>query len=176
DEQQPPDPCRSGRSRRTRTITTTAALDQIKAAFTALADSPHAPTVPAAITGTHDPATITATQSILQTANPQRRDRIWAHLVHQARTADIWVTIAAGLALPGLRHAAARVARICPSDDAADSDAEVLSGFLTALTDIDSSHGRICSRLCQAAFSAGRSYARRQIRAARTKQRAIESR
>lgn len=105
------------------------------------------------------------------------RDRVWAHLVRRARhDGPEWTVIAAGLALPGLRRAAARVVCIWPHGDAGDREAEVLAGFLTALADVDIRRPRVCSRLCQAAWSAGRSWARRQIRASKAVRGAFESR
>lgn len=155
----------------------TAVLDQIATAFTAICEGSHAPTIPAIVCESHDPAGISEVGRILRHASARSSDRIWTHLVHQAREhGEPWTVIAAGLALPGLRHAADRVAMVWPYTDVDDGDAEILTGFLAALQTIDCTKGRICSRLCQAAFSAGRSHARRQISAARAQQTAAESR
>lgn len=158
---------------------TNSALDHIATAYDVLADGPHAPAVPADITDTLAPAHPGEVAAILynRSTSPTKRDRIWAHIVGRTRTDNNgeWTVIATGLALPGLRRAAARTARIWPHDDPGDTDAEVLAGFVAALSEVDLARPRICSRLVQAAFSAGRAAARRHIRAAQTRQRALES-
>lgn len=63
-----------------------------------------------------------------------------------------------GVALPGLRQAAARLLRSTGNDD---TDAELLAGFLTALATIDAGEGRVAARLCNAAYIAARAAVRR---------------
>ncbi len=84
------------------------------------------------------------------------REAVWAELVRRARSGDpAWVVGAVGVALPGLRRVAGRLARgyTRPTEDL---DAEVLAGFLQALRGIDIDAGRIPARLCWAAYRRGR--------------------
>lgn len=159
--------------------TTNAGIDHIAASFESMARNPQAPTLPAHVAGTNEPIMPAGVAAMLHDRStcPTRRDRIWAHVVNRTRRCGTgeWTVFATGLALPGLRRAAARAVRIWPHDDPGDIDAEVLAGFVTALAEIDLSRPRVCSRLIQAAFSAGRARARRHIHAAHTRQRARES-
>ncbi len=80
-------------------------------------------------------------------------DQAWRLLVTQARTGQAkWVVGAVGVALPGLRHAAHRLSRTFTGD----AQAEVLTGFLTALPTIELDPPRVAQRLCSAAFTAAR--------------------
>jgi len=99
------------------------------------------------------------------------RDLIWRHIVKWARDKEPYSTlIAIRLALPGIRHAAKRVKAIYPHTADSDAENEVIAGFLTGLSTVDIDEPRICSRLCGSAFSAGRTWARRQIASARAAQ------
>lgn len=85
----------------------------------------------------------------------QVRDAVWRELVQRARLCDqVWTIAAVGVAWPGLRRVADRVAHSYDGD-AADVDGEVLAGFLGALPTIDTSRRRIVRRLCWSAFRAG---------------------
>ncbi|MPZ67755.1 MAG: hypothetical protein GEU83_20480 [Pseudonocardiaceae bacterium] len=85
----------------------------------------------------------------------QVRDAVWRELVQRARLCDpAWTVAAVGVAWPGLRRAADRVARGYDGD-AADVDGEVLAGFLGALPTIDTTRRRIVRRLCWSAYRAG---------------------
>lgn len=85
------------------------------------------------------------------------RDAVWAHLVRRARTeGSTWTVACVGMALPAL----AGVARDLDanwSGDLADIHAEVLTGFLDALSTIDLDHPKILIGLRWAAYRAGRS-------------------
>ncbi|MBT8227512.1 MAG: hypothetical protein HKP61_20260 [Dactylosporangium sp.] len=84
----------------------------------------------------------------------QVRDRVWRLLVEHARSGDAaWTVGAVGVALPGLRVAAARLARAA---SVADVEADLLAGFLAALSTIDLKPARVCARLCNAAHIAAR--------------------
>lgn len=82
------------------------------------------------------------------------RDAAWRLLVGRARTdGPAWVVGAVGVALPGLRMAASRLARISGGGDA---QAELLAGFVHALGTVDVDAPRVCPRLCNAAYIAAR--------------------
>lgn len=90
------------------------------------------------------------------------RNKVWAELVRRARGGDpAWVIGLCGIAMPGLRRAAASLP--APGHrDLEDLQAEVLAGFLTALRrldldDLDSVP--LASRLCWAAWRAGQKLA-----------------
>jgi hypothetical protein len=90
------------------------------------------------------------------------RDAAWRELVDRARSGDpAWVIGAAGVALPALRQLAGRLATDYDGDTH-DLDAEMLTGFVQAIRDIDTSAGRIAARLCFAAYNAGRRLRRRE--------------
>jgi hypothetical protein len=83
------------------------------------------------------------------------RDAAWTVLVRRARAGDpAWLVGAVGVAMPGLRRAAGRLAAGFDGDTA-DLDAEVLVGFLAALRVVDVERPGIASRLCWAAYRAG---------------------
>jgi predicted DNA-binding protein (UPF0251 family) len=81
------------------------------------------------------------------------RDTVWRLLVAKARTGDEkWVVGAVGVAIPGLRHAAARLARtVC-----GDVQAALLTEFVAALGTVDLDEPKVVSRLLDAATSAAR--------------------
>jgi hypothetical protein len=86
------------------------------------------------------------------------RDAAWRVLVTRARRdGSSWVIGAVGVALPGLRRAASRLARGYGGDPA-DIDAEVLTGFLGALRSADLSRPAIAARLRWAAYRAGAAF------------------
>ena len=90
------------------------------------------------------------------------RNRVWADLVRRARAGDpAWVIGLTGVALPGLRRAVASLTSGYRGDSS-DLQAEVLTGFLTAvhgldLDDLDQIP--LPSRLCWAAWRAGQALA-----------------
>jgi hypothetical protein len=84
------------------------------------------------------------------------RDAVWKELVTRARRdGPAWTVAAAGLAMPGLRRAAARLTTGWRGDTA-DLDAELLLGFVERLHTLDLDHPRICGRLIDAGLRAGR--------------------
>src|SRR5216117_2049207 len=65
------------------------------------------------------------------------RDTVWRELVVRApRDGPAWVIATVGLAMPGLRRAAGRLAAGWRADTA-DLDGELLAGFLTRLHTLD---------------------------------------
>jgi hypothetical protein len=94
--------------------------------------------------------------------SPAARNKVWAELIRRARGDDpAWVIGLCGIAMPGLRRAAASLPGPRQSDRE-DLQAEVLAGFLAALRgldldDLDSVP--LASRLCWAAWRAGQKLA-----------------
>ena len=83
------------------------------------------------------------------------RDAVWAHLVLRSRTEGAtWTVAAVGVALPALTSVAAILTNRF-ADDPADVHAEVLRGFLTALSTIDLRPPRIMLRLRWEAYRSG---------------------
>ena len=83
------------------------------------------------------------------------RDAVWAHLVLRSRTEGAtWTVAAVGVALPALTSVAATLSDRFAGDPA-DVHAEVLRGFLTALSTIDLRPPRIMLRLRWAAYRSG---------------------
>ena len=90
------------------------------------------------------------------------RNQVWAELVRRARTrGPQWMIGLAGVAMPGLRRAAATWAPRYRGDRQ-DLHAEVLAGFLAAVRGLDLDDLEsipLASRLCWAAYRAGRALA-----------------
>ena len=83
------------------------------------------------------------------------RDAVWAHLVLRSRTEGArWTVAATGVALPALTSVTTTLAPRFPGDPA-DLAAEVLRGFLAALSTIDVRRPRIMLRLRWAAYRSG---------------------
>lgn len=83
------------------------------------------------------------------------RDAVWVHLVLRSRTEGAtWTVAAVGVALPALTSVAAMLSDRFAGDPA-DVHAEVLRGFLTALSTIDLRPPRIMLRLRWAAYRSG---------------------
>lgn len=83
------------------------------------------------------------------------RDAVWAHLVLRSRTEGAtWTVAAVGVALPALISVAATLTDRFASDPA-DVHAEVLRGFLAALSTIDLRPPRIMLRLRWDAYRSG---------------------
>ncbi|GAA1029250.1 MULTISPECIES: serine/threonine-protein kinase [Amycolatopsis] len=83
------------------------------------------------------------------------RDAVWAHLVLRSRTEGAtWTVAAVGVALPALTSVAATLTDRFAGDPA-DIHAEVLRGFLTALSTIDLRPPRIMLRLRWEAYRSG---------------------
>jgi hypothetical protein len=95
-----------------------------------------------------------------RSVGPATRHAVWTQILDRARSGrPEWVLAAVGLAMPGLAGMAARL-RTSTDADGADLEAELLTGFLTALRDLDPGNGRIAARLCWAAYRAADSYRR----------------
>lgn len=94
---------------------------------------------------------------LIDDATPRTvRDAAWREFVTLARGGDpAWVLAAVGLAMPGLRRRAGRLA-FGWHGETADLDAELLAGFLDRLTTIDLDGSNICSRLIDAGARAVR--------------------
>ncbi|MEU3642909.1 hypothetical protein AB0E59_05940 [Lentzea sp. NPDC034063] len=83
------------------------------------------------------------------------RDSVWAHLVLRSRMEGAtWTVAAVGVALPALTSVAATLSDRFAGDPA-DVHAEVLRGFLAALSTIDLRPPRIILRLRWAAYRSG---------------------
>jgi hypothetical protein len=83
------------------------------------------------------------------------RDAVWAHLVLRSRTEGAtWTVAAVGVALPALTSVAATLSERFAGDPA-DVHAEVVRGFLDALSTIDLRRPRIMLRLRWAAYRSG---------------------
>lgn len=84
------------------------------------------------------------------------RDAAWRDLVGRARCdGPTWVIAAVGVAMPGLRRVAGMLSFGRPGDNA-DTDADLLEGFLQRLRTIDCDGERICGRLIDAGVRAVR--------------------
>jgi hypothetical protein len=94
--------------------------------------------------------------------SPAARNKVWAELVRRARAGDpAWVVGLAGVAMPGLRRAAASLSAGWRGDTD-DLQAEILAGFLAALRALDLDdldRVPLASRLCWAAWRAGQKHA-----------------
>ncbi|MGN9805605.1 hypothetical protein [Micromonospora sp. L32] len=90
------------------------------------------------------------------------RDAVWRELVRRARLdGPSWVIAAVAMAMPALRRHAGRL-HAGWSGDAADLDAEILTGFLTALRDrVDLAKPAPHAALCMAGWRAGHELLRR---------------
>ncbi len=78
------------------------------------------------------------------------RDQVWRQVVIRARRdGPAWVIAAVGLAMPGLRRTAGRLAAGWHGDTT-DWDSEFLTGFLARLRTVDLDEPRICGRLIDA--------------------------
>jgi hypothetical protein len=92
------------------------------------------------------------------------REAAWRLLVTRVRTGqDNAVIGACGVALPGLRKAAGRLARATSRND---MQADLLEGFIKELPMVDTTRPGICGRLCNAAHCAARAALRKQEAAA----------
>ncbi|MCY1144030.1 hypothetical protein OWR29_39055 [Actinoplanes sp. Pm04-4] len=82
------------------------------------------------------------------------RDQVWRELIAR-RTDPAWVVATVGLALPGLRRAAGRLARGWHGD-CSDLDSELLTGFVDRLRTIDVRESRLAGKLIDAGARAAR--------------------
>ncbi|TDB97250.1 hypothetical protein E1091_08640, partial [Micromonospora fluostatini] len=117
-------------------------LDAVDTAFAALTDGPRPLSLDLTPFGGADglPTGVTDLPTLHRwlLAHPRAytaRDLVWRELIRRARTnRPEWVIAATALAMPALRHHAGRLRAGWPGD-ARDVDAEILTGFLTALRD-----------------------------------------
>jgi hypothetical protein len=83
------------------------------------------------------------------------RDAVWRDLVGRARNdGPEWMIATVGMAMPALVRFAGTLSRGYRGDTD-DLDAEILTGFLTAIRTIDVGRDRLYARLCWAGFRAG---------------------
>jgi hypothetical protein len=105
--------------------------------------------LPRRLIGLHELAAVLMHPSCGYTAS----DAAWRLLVGRARTlGPAWVVGAVGVALPGLRSAAWRLARSFTGD----VQAELLAGFVTALATVEVEPPKVAQRLCSAALVTAR--------------------
>jgi hypothetical protein len=144
------------------------ALDAAEAAFRLLTTGPaplalHASRLAAGLPDRPVPLDELRVLLLHPATSTTARNQVWAELVRRARAGDpAWMTGLAGIALPGLRRAAAVLA-MRYRGEAADLRAEVLAGFLAAVRDLDLEtleQVPLPSRLCWAARRAGEKLAR----------------
>ncbi|WP_433281721.1 hypothetical protein [Micromonospora sp. CA-244673] len=141
----------------------TSPLAAADAAFTALTGEPAPLTLDLDTCGVPDAAgsgvmTLPALRDWLL-RHPQAyalRDGVWRELIRRARLdGPAWVIAAVGMAMPALRRYAGQ---LCAGydGDPDDIDAEILTGFLTALRDrVDLTRDAPYAALCRAAWRAG---------------------
>ena len=87
---------------------------------------------------------------------PPVRDVVWREVATRARRdGPGWVVAAVGLAMPGLRSLAGRLAAGYRGDTD-DIDAEILATFVTRLREVDLEQPKVVQRLLWAAQRAGR--------------------
>ncbi|MFC9971472.1 hypothetical protein ACFVH6_11325 [Spirillospora sp. NPDC127200] len=88
------------------------------------------------------------TMLLAPTTGRTLKDAVWRLLVQRARSeGGDWVSGCVGMALPGLRAAAARAVRCSPDRLADDIVAELLAEFLAQLSRIDLARDDIAARL-----------------------------
>jgi hypothetical protein len=138
-------------------------LDAADAAFAALTCDPFPLTLDLDIFGgdTGLPAGVVTLPALRDwlLAHPRAytaRDDVWRELIRRARLdGPAWVIAAVGMAMPALRRYAGQ---LCAdyAGDPSDIDAEILTGFLTALRDrVDLAKDAPHAALCRAAWRAG---------------------
>lgn len=145
-------------------------LDQLQAAFTALLADPLAPTLDGAALGHALPArelSLGELRAVLRdrATTDAARDAVLRVLLVRAQTGTpSWATAVAGLLLPGLRLAAAGLARDYPLDgQAADADADLVAGVFAAIATVDPHRCRLAGRLVSAAYIAARRARRTEL-------------
>jgi hypothetical protein len=135
------------------------ALDVAERAFRLLTSGPDPLALDCAGLGSGVPPGVVplhALREVLTRAAYPVVDRVWPELVLAAQQGGpAWLVGVVGVALPGLRRIAARVAA-GSGELREDLDSEVLAGFCTALTQADPDGDRLLNRLYWAAERAGR--------------------
>jgi hypothetical protein len=103
------------------------------------------------------------TRLLSQSCPPATRDAVWREMVTRSRTrGEAWTIGCVGLAMPALTTLASQLSA-CFAGDRSDVHAEILRGFLTALTDIDLDRPAIMTRLRWAAYRAGHAAVREAL-------------
>ena len=142
-------------------------LDCADAAFRALTTGPqpltlHAASLAAGLPGRLVPLDELRALLLHPATGGAARNKVWAELVRRARSGSpAWVVGLVGVALPGLRRAAATLSATYRGDPA-DLQAEILTGFLAAMRGLDPDdldRVPLASRLCWAAWRAGQALA-----------------
>ncbi|MBW8487287.1 hypothetical protein [Actinomadura parmotrematis] len=104
--------------------------------------------LPCQVMGLHELEGLLLRRAGGTTADGEAIDAVWRALVQHARTGKAaWVIGCFGVALPGLRRAAARAVRGCDRDTTADITAEMVTAFVAALATVDLDRPGIISRL-----------------------------
>src|SRR5271170_4179658 len=142
-------------------------LDSADAAFRALTTGPQPLALHAAFLAAGLPDRLVPLDELrallLHPATGARaRNQVWAELVRRARSGPAcWVVGLVGVAMPGLRRAAATLAAGYRGDPD-DLHTEILTGFLAAMRALDPDdldRVPLASRLCWAAWRAGQALA-----------------
>lgn len=130
-------------------------LDRIAQAFSEICSRTDAPTMNGRVLGPNLPCRVSVCElvDLLPLLEPRSRDCVWRELLRLARECgDPWPTIAAGIALPGLRTAAARLVRDYDGDPE-DLDAELVAAFYEAVAFADITGPMICAKLRSTAYN-----------------------
>lgn len=131
-------------------------LDRVAQAFTEICSRSDIPTVSGRVIGHGLPPRAMSVRELVEVLpllEPATRDAIWRELIRLARDrGEPWPTIAVGIALPGLRTAAARLVRDYAGDPE-DLDAELVAAFYEAITAGEVSGSMICAKLRARAYN-----------------------
>src|ERR1035438_3736168 len=144
-------------------------LDSADASFRALTTGPqplalHAASLAAGLPDRLVPLDELRALLLHPATGARARNKVWAELVRRARSGPAaWVVGLVGVAMPGLRRAAATLSASYRGDPA-DLQIEILTGFLAAMRALDPDaldRAPLASRLCWAAWRAGQALASR---------------
>ena len=131
-------------------------LDRVAQAFAEICSRTDSPTINGQVIGHGLPPRAMGVRElaeVLPLLEPGTRDAIWCELIRLAREyGEPWPTIATGMALPGLRTAAARLVRDYAGDPE-DLDAELVAAFYEAVTAGEVSGPLICAKLRSTAYN-----------------------
>ncbi|GAA4616053.1 hypothetical protein GCM10023195_71160 [Actinoallomurus liliacearum] len=131
-------------------------LDRAAQAFGQICSRINAPTVDGRRIGHGVPrrrVNVRELVEILPLLEADGRDAVWRELVRLSREhGEPWPTIAIGIALPGLRTAAARLTRGY-AGDSGDLDAELVTAFYEALRSADIGRHNVCGGLRAVAYN-----------------------
>jgi hypothetical protein len=142
-------------------------LDSADASFRALTTGPqplalHAASLAPGLPGRLVPLDELRALLLHPATGARARNKVWAELVRRARSGSpAWVVGLVGVAMPGLRRAAATLSSSYRGD-LADLHIEILTGFLAAMRGLDLDdldRVPLASRLCWAAWRAGQALA-----------------